>query len=177
MAVSLRDDGMTPPAKSEILPPPLTGEAGSAQYKSPLTGEMPRRGRGVRIRDELRCPCGDDWNPLVSKADIPRVVEKSVNSVSAFGVKSSVHFLLPEGNPLGGLLLSPPNQVAQPSAALLRYGCGIPLAGTCAGLRRGPRLGELMGCAILIYYLFYLISSFLLSPLTGEMPRRGRGVI
>ena len=38
------------------------------------------------------------------------------------------------------LLLSPPNQVAQPSAALLRYGCGIPLAGTYAGLRRGPHL-------------------------------------
>ena len=76
-------------------------------------------------------------NPLPSGH--PRVVEKSVNSVSAFGAKSSVHFLLPEGNPLGGLLLSPPNQVAQPSAALLRYGCGIPLAGTCAGLRRGPR--------------------------------------
>ena len=34
------------------------------------------------------------------------------------------------GSPLGGLLLSPANQVAQPSAALLRYGCGIPLAGT-----------------------------------------------
>ena len=66
----------------------------------------------------------------LSLRDIPRVVEKSVNSVSAFGAKSSVHFRLPEGNPLGGLLLSPPNQVAQPSAALLRYGCGIPLAGT-----------------------------------------------
>ena len=83
----------------------------------------------------------------LSLRDIPRVVEKSVNSVSAFGAKSSVHFLLPEGNPLGGLLLSPPNQVAQPSAALLRYGCGIPLAGTDAGLRRGPPIGEQMGCA------------------------------
>ena len=82
-------------------------------------------------------------NPSVGAADISRVVEKSVNSVSAFGAKSSVHFLLPEGNPLGGLLLSPPNQVAQPSAALLRYGCGIPLAGTDVGLRRGPQLGEL----------------------------------
>ena len=66
----------------------------------------------------------------LSLRDIPRVVEKSVNSVSAFGAKSSVHSLLPEGNPLGGLLLSPPNPIAQPSAALLRYGCGIPLAGT-----------------------------------------------
>ena len=42
----------------------------------------------------------DDWNPsgvnpLVSKADIPRVVAKSVNSVSAFGAKNSVHFLSP----------------------------------------------------------------------------------
>ena len=52
--------------------------------------------------------------------------------------ESSVHSLVPEGNPLGGLLLSPPNQVAQPSAALLRYGCGIPLAGTDAGLWQGP---------------------------------------
>ena len=76
--------------------------------------------------------------PPVTCADIPRVVEKSVNSVSAFGAKSSVHFLLPEGNPLGGLLLSPPNQVAQPSAALLRYGCGIPLAGTLLGFGGGP---------------------------------------
>ena len=41
------------------------------------------------------------------------------------------------------LLLSPPNPVAQPSAALLRYGCGIPLAGTVpAELRRGPRWGR-----------------------------------
>ena len=55
-----------------------------------------------------------------------RVVEKSVNSV------------LPEGNPLGGRLLPPPNQVAQPSAALLRYGCGIPLAGTTLGFGGDP---------------------------------------
>ena len=66
------------------------------------------------------------------------VVEKSVNSVSAFWAKSSVHSLLPEGNPLGGLLLSPPNPIAQPSAALLRYGCGIPLAGTLLGFGGGP---------------------------------------
>ena len=31
------------------------------------------------------------------------------------------------------LLLSKSNQVAQPSAALLRYGSGIPLAGTALG--------------------------------------------
>ena len=96
-------------------------------------------------------------------ADSARVVEKSVNSVSAFGAKSSVHFLLPEGNPLGGLLLSPPNQVAQPSAALLRYGCGIPLAGTDAGLRRGPPIGELMGCAK--------------PPLQGEVAQSAGGVL
>ena len=78
--------------------------------------------------------------PLVSQADIPRVVAKSMNSVFAFGAKNSVHFLLPEGNPLGGLLLSPPNQVAQPSAALLRYGCGIPLAGTLLGFGGDPKV-------------------------------------
>ena len=72
-------------------------------------------------------------------ADSSRVVAKSVNSISAFGAKSSVHFLVPEGNPLGGLLLSPANQVAQPSAALLRYGCGIPLAGTSLGFGGDPR--------------------------------------
>ena len=55
--------------------------------------------------------------------------------------ESSVHFLLPEGNPLGGLLLSPPNPIAQPSAALLRYGCGIPLAGTSLGFGGDP-IGE-----------------------------------
>ena len=84
--------------------------------------------------------------PAALHQSLRLVVAKSVNSVSAFGAKSSVHFLLPEGNPLGGLLLSPPNQVAQPSAALLRYGCGIPLAGTVpAGLRREPRWGDRWG--------------------------------
>ena len=34
-------------------------------------------------------------NSFVSEADIPRVVEKSMNSVSAFGAKSSVHSLAP----------------------------------------------------------------------------------
>ena len=34
-----------------------------------------------------------------------------------------------------------------------------------AGLRRGPQLGELMGCAFLISSLFYLLYSFLLAPL------------
>ena len=34
-------------------------------------------------------------NPSVGTAGISRVVEKSVNSVSAFGAKSSVHFLAP----------------------------------------------------------------------------------
>ena len=77
-------------------------------------------------------------NPSVGTAGISRVVEKSVNSVSAFEAKISVHFLVPEGNPLGGLLLSPANQVAQPSAASLRYGCGIPLAGTTLGFGGAP---------------------------------------
>ena len=67
-------------------------------------------------------------------ADSSRVVEKSVNSVSAFGAKSSVHFLAPP----------------------------FPTEPACAGLRRGPQLGELMGCAVLIYYLFFLLYYFLL---------------
>ncbi len=52
----------------------------------------------------------------LSLRDIPRVVEKSVNSVSAFGAKSSVHSL------------SPP----------------LPIEPANAGLRRGPQLGELL---------------------------------
>ena len=51
-------------------------------------------------------------HPSVGTADISRVVEKSVNSVFAFGAKNSVHSLLPEGNPLGGRLLPPPNPLA-----------------------------------------------------------------
>ena len=50
---------------------------------------------------------------------------------------------VPEGNPLGGLLLSPPNPIAQPSAALLRYGCGIPLAGTLLGFGGDPKVFSL----------------------------------
>ena len=63
---------------------------------------------------------GDDGVSLrdtpLSLRDIPRVVEKSVNSVSAFGAKSSVHSL------------SPP----------------LPIEPANAGLRRGPQLGELL---------------------------------
>ena len=38
--------------------------------------------------------------------------------------KSSVHFLLPEGNPLGGLLLSPPNPLRWASAGTPMGGFG-----------------------------------------------------
>ena len=82
-------------------------------------------------------------NPSVGAADISRFVEKSVNSVSAFGAKSSVHSLVPEGNPLGGLLLSPPNPLT------LGFG-GDPIGAT-----DGVRLS----------YFFYFLSYFLLPPL------------
>ena len=58
----------------------------------------------------------------LSLRDIPRVVKKSVNSVSAFGAKSSVHSL------------SPP----------------LPIEPANAGLRRGPQLGELLGAVIFV---------------------------
>ena len=51
--VSLRDDGMTPPAKSLILPPPLTGEALDAPHKFPQLGvpaEAQRSGFGGERR-------------------------------------------------------------------------------------------------------------------------------
>ena len=51
----------------------------------------------------------------LSLRDIPRVVAKSVNSVSAFGAKGFVHFLAPP----------------------------LPIEPANAGLRRGPQLGEL----------------------------------
>mgnify|MGYP004549707767 CR=1 FL=1 len=121
--LSLRD---TPLSLRDI--PPFRG---NFFFVSPNRGDVGCADRGVHAERSAAAH-------HLSLRDIPRVVEKSVNSVSAFGAKSSVHFLLPEGNPLGGLFLSPPNPIAQPSAALLRYGCGIPLAGTLLGFGGDP---------------------------------------
>ena len=123
---------------------PYRGAKARIPEVSPNRGDFfvpPERGmpggQGV-IRRIKRCR-----NPSGKIGDFAasRVVEKSVNFVSTFGAKSSVHSLLPEGNPLGGRLLSPPNPIAQPSAALLRYGCGIPLADTSLGFGGAPVSG------------------------------------
>ena len=56
-----------------------------------------------------------------------------------------------------------PSSAAVSSFAALRMRhtpCGY-----FVGLRRGPQLGELMGCAVLIYYLFFLLYYLLLAPL------------
>ena len=69
----------------------------------------------------------------LSLRDIPRVVEKSVNSVSAFGAKSSVHFL---STPFP----TEPHSAAVSSFAALRMRhtpCGY-----FVGLRRGPHWGN-----------------------------------
>ena len=79
-------------------------------------------------------------DPSVACGDSSRVVETSVNFVSTFGAKSSVHSLLPEGNPLGGRLLSPPNP--------LRWASAGPPLGEASGavLKVSPNRGD-VGCA------------------------------
>ena len=47
------------------------------------------------LRNSVLCWLVVGSDPSVGAAGISRVVAKSVNSVSAFGAKSSVHFLTP----------------------------------------------------------------------------------
>ena len=71
--------------------------------------------------------------PTALHQSLRLVVAKSVNSVFAFGAKSSVHFLTPP-------FPTEPSSAAVSSFAALRMRhtpCGY-----CAGLRRGPRWGR-----------------------------------
>ena len=82
---------------------------GNSFFVSPNRGDVGCADRGVHAERSAAAH-------HLSLRDIPRVVEKSVNSVSAFGAKSSVHSL------------SPP----------------LPIEPANAGLRQGPQLGELL---------------------------------
>ena len=84
------------------------------------------------------------WYPLVSKADIPASSQAAYPSFPPKGEKLRSLPFARRKSPWG----TPPfptEPIAQPSAALLRYGCGIPLAGTSLGFGGDPQLGNKWG--------------------------------
>ena len=96
-----------------------------------MTMECPLWGTPLSVK--LTFPLCGTPQSAAQAADSSRVVEKSVNSVSAFGAKSSVHSLSPP-------FPTEPSRAAVSSFAALRMRhtpCGY-----CAGLRRGPILGS-----------------------------------
>ena len=120
------------------------------------------------------------WYPLVSKADIPASSQAAYPSFPPKGEKLA-HSLVPEGNPLGGLLLSPPNPPDGWASA------GAPIGGTDGALLASPvrgggakrRRGSLIvACdtTIILSSLFYLLYSFPpASPVRGGGAKRRRG--
>ena len=158
-------------AKSSVhsLSPPLPIEPANAGLRrGPQLGELlaytrkslPCKGRCRLRRQRGSCRTKCRRTPPLSLRDIPRVVEKSVNSVSAFGAKSSVHFLAPPlptkpatlgfggapigvrnntvGSPLGGRMRWKLAAAQQAPLRQNRRFCHLPLQGRqSASLTRG----------------------------------------